>query len=532
MRYLILDHLVEQDSTLSYLEENFKTLEAKVKPKIIQNQLCLLDELLHKNGGIAVFIEESFLNALTNYQDPNSSFFNDSDKSLFEETVSNHRLTFGIDTEKNKDGDIIISYISPGSAAFFNGNFDENDVIKSLSSPTQTLEALCVSNDDIMAFTSNDKNDTIIFKIKKQNGTLQDISLTKTELKIEANSCNAFIINQESDYGYLEIPSFYTDLDSPDGNGLTYDVANEIQKLNKQNVKGLILDLRFNGGGSMKEAANLSGLFINKGPLAILKYGNGDLYTIKDDFRGTIFNKHIVILINNFSASASEFFAAAMQDYNRAIIMGSPSHGKASAQIIIPLSEHEDLGFCKLTIEKFYRVTGESHQSVGIVPDIVLPSLYDGFKTNEIYSSFALNNDAIKPMVKHNPYKKLRMADLQSKSQHRIAQHPVFGAIKLINTTFLTDYTDRAFEYPLNLKNVFDDVTTYTDLWANFNKDIKLETRHISVKSAAKSDSSAVDLNINYELNQTVIEDISTDIYIQEALALLIDANNIKLLKD
>lgn len=527
IRYFILDHLVEQDSAFSYLEENFKILEAEAKPKVIQNQICLLDELLHKNGDMDSFVKESFLNAFANYQDPNTFFYNDSDKSQFESSVSNHQLTFGIDTAKNKNGDIIIAYIAPGSAAFLNGNFEENDVIKSLTSPTQTLETFCVSNEDISAFTSNEKNKTIIFKIKKQNGSIQEIPLTKTELKIEQNSSTAFIIKHKKSYfTYLNIPSFYTDFDSPLGNGLAHDVANQLQIINKENVKGLIIDLRFNGGGSLKEAAELSGLFINKGPLAILKYGNGDTFTITDDFKGTLFNKPVIILIDNFSASASEFFAAAMQDYNRAIIVGSPSHGKASAQVILPLSDTGDLGFCKLTIEKFYRITGKSHQSVGIVPDIVLPSLYDGIKTNEAHSPFALSNDAITPAFKHTSYKKLPLAEIQLQSNIRVENNESFEAIKNLSSTMLSTYIDRDVSYALTLNKVYDDVHSYNNVWNKLYEVLDSATSRIKVKNTSDTKNK---LNVdNIELNGSLIDDISTDIYIHEALLILSDIRKIK----
>ena len=529
IRYSILDHLVEQDSSLLYLETNFKILEAEVKPKIIENQLCLLDEFLHKNGGMDIFVKQSFLNAFANYQDPNSFYYNDSEKSQFEGSVSNHRLTFGIDTEKNKNGDIVISYITPGSAASLNGSFDENDVIKSLSSPTQTLETFCVSNEDIVAFTSNEKNETITFKIKKQNGSVHDIQLTKTEHEVEENSCTAFILENESNLAYLKIPSFYTDFDSPNGNGLTHDVVKQIQVIEKENVSGLILDLRFNGGGSMKEAASLSGIFLNKGPLAILKYGNGDIFTIKDAFKGTLFNKPIIILIDNYSASASEFFAATMQDYNRAIIVGSPSHGKASAQIILPLSDADDLGFCKLTIEKFYRVTGKSHQSVGIIPDIILPSMYDGFKTSEAYSPFALSNDAIIPSLRHNSYKKLPTDEIQSKSNVRIKDNGNFKAIRGINTALLNNYIDRDIEYPLTLENIYKDVQTYNNLWAEFYKVIDLTTQNITVKNTSDTMNNLGDIDDEIKRNERLIKDISTDIYIQEAFAIFKDIRDLRL---
>lgn len=527
IRYSILDQLVEQDSSLSYLEDNFKALEAEVKPKVIQSQLCLLDELLHKNGGTDNFVKESFLNAFVNYQDPNSLFFNDSDKSLFENSLSNNQLTFGIDTAKNKNGDIVIAYIAPGSAAYLNGNFEENDVIKSLTSPTQTLETFCVSNDDILAFTSSEKNETLVFKIKKQNGSIQEIPLTKTQLKVEQNSCTAFIIKDKSNFAYLNIPSFYTDFDSPDGNGLAHDVAIQLQVIKKEKVKGLIIDLRSNGGGSMKEAAELSGLFINKGPLAILKYGNGDRFTITDDSAGKLFNKPVVILIDSFSASAAELFAAAMQDYNRAIIVGSPSHGKASAQVILPLGNTDDLGFCKLTVEKFYRVTGKSHQSVGIEPDVLLPSLYDGLKTRELHNSLALSNDAIMPTYRHVPFRKLPISEIQLKSKLRIENNESFTAIKHLNTSMLNTYIDRNVSYALTLRNIYNDVQNYNTLWNNFYHTIHLATQSITVENTKDT---IKNLHADEtELNESLIDEISTDIYIQEAVAILTDLKKVKI---
>lgn len=527
LRYFILDHLVELDSSLSYLENNFKSLEAEIKPKIIQNQICLLDEYLHKNGSLSNFVKEAFLNAFANYQDPNSYYYNDSDKSQFEDSVSSHQLTFGIDTAKDKNGDIVIAYIAPGSAASLNGNFDENDVIKSLASPTQILETFCVSNEDITAFTSNEKNETIIFKIKKQNGSIHDIQLTKTELKVEENSCTAFLLDKKSNYVYLKIPTFYTDFDSPSGIGLTYDTAAQIENIDNKRVKGLILDLRFNGGGSIKEAANLSSLFINKGPLAILKYGNGNTFTIEDGIKGSFFNKPIVILIDNYSASATEFFAAAMQDYNRAIIVGSPSHGKASAQIILPLSDTAELGFCKLTIEKFYRVTGKSHQSVGVVPDIILPSLYDDFKTSEAYSPFALSNDAIIPFVKHRSYKKIPLTDIQMKSKIRVDSNNSFTAIKKLNTKLLSTYVDRDLKYPLTLSNIYDDVQNYNNLWSNLYNTLDLKPKRIIVNNTTATQNKLEDVD-ELKLNESQIDDIASDIYIHEALAILSDIKNIK----
>jgi carboxyl-terminal processing protease len=528
LRYLIISEAIDRDSVWSSLDKNFKTLEKELKPKIIQNQLCLIDEMLQKNGSLDVMVQELFMNAFTSYQDPNSSFFNDVDKTLFEASVSNSQLTFGITTTKNKDGDIVIAHISPGSPASLNGNFEDNDIIKSLTAKKQVLETYCVSNDDITAFISDEKNNTIIFKLKKQNGSIQDVELTKSILKVEENTTTGYVLQNVANVGYIKIPGFYTDLESPNGLGLANDVAKELYKFDKEDIKGLILDLRFNGGGSMKEAADLSGMFINRGPLAILKFNNGETFTVKDMNRGSLFQKPMVILIDNFSASASELFAAAMQDYNCAVIVGSPSHGKSSAQVILPLDEEGALGFTKLTTEAFYRVTGKSHQSIGVTPDIMLPSFYDNFKTSELYNQNALVNDSIAVNLKHLPSQPLPISELQSLSKKRVTNHSVFEAFKKINTTVLDMYINPNFQYALTLKNVYDYFENYNVVWEEFSNTLS----NIQPKITVKNNSATEELLQYNEKDQTInaelLKDISTDVYIEEAYLILNDLINLK----
>ncbi|MCB0437024.1 MAG: peptidase S41, partial [Mangrovimonas sp.] len=198
----------------------------------------------------------------------------------------------------------------------------------------------------------------------------------------------------------------------------------------------------------MKEASDLAGMFIDRGPVSVLKYKNGDTYTVRDPNRGTLFNKPIVILINAFSASASEYFASTLQDYNRAILVGSTTHGKASAQVLLPLSDTDDLGFCKLTVEKFYRITGKSHQSVGVIPDIELPSLYDNFDTRERYEDFALQNDSIQTKYKFTPLKPLPIEKLDAESKNRIGANGIFDEIKSINEQLVENYIKKNISYP------------------------------------------------------------------------------------
>ncbi|MFD2916083.1 carboxy terminal-processing peptidase [Psychroserpens luteus] len=526
LRYNILYTLVENDSILEHLQSDFKTLESDLKPKLIQKELCKLEELQNRLGSVDHFVKETFLNAYLHYLDPNSSFFNASEKEIFENSLSNDQLSFGIITSKNDDGDITIVHITPGSAAFNNGNIEVNDVIKSLHSNTETLETYCVSNEDVMAFTSDQNHNTIIFKIKKQNGTLKNIELTKTKTKTEENTVSGYIIEDKSKVGYISIPSFYSDLESPNGLGLANDVAKELYKLQKENIQGLILDLRFNGGGSMKEASDLSGMFINRGPLSILKYSNGETYTIKDSNRGALFTKPIVVLVNNYSASASEFFAASMQDYNRAIIVGSTTHGKASAQVILPLDVDGKLGFSKLTVEKFYRVTGKSHQAQGVIPDIILPNLYDGFKTQEKFIDYALANDSIAG-VKYPKHKQLPIKQLKKQSIARINSNANFDAVKQLNQLIIKNYFELDTEYLLTLDNVYQEMTSYRDQWRTMNSPLKNHISNFTVKNTEYTKEVISYNDDKKTINQSILKDLKNDIYIEEAQTILQDLLNL-----
>jgi len=527
MRYNILYAMVENDSVLETLETNFAKLEADLKPKHIQKELCKLEELQNRLGSVENFVKEAFLNAYLHYNDPNSSFFTPTEKEIYENSLSNDQLSFGIITAKNDNGDIIIAHITPGSSAFNDGNFEVNDIIKSLQTETETLETYCVSNEDVLAFTSDQNHNTVTFKIKKQNGSIKDIQLTKTKTKIEENTVSGYIIESKSKVGYINIKSFYSDFESPNGLGLANDVAKELYKLQKENIEGLILDLRFNGGGSMKEASDLSGMFINRGPISILKYNSGETYTIRDVNRGSLFNKPIVILVNNYSASASEFFAATMQDYNRAIIVGSQTHGKASAQVILPLGENEKLGYSKLTVEKFYRVTGKSHQAQGVLPDILLPSIYDGFGTQEQYEAFALKNDTIEGVKKYPKLKDLPIDELKKKSDLRVNDDLAFDAIQNLNQLILENYFNLDTEYLLTLKNVYREMMSYRNQWLAINKPINNHQSNFTIKNTSYTNEIVSYNEDQKQINNTILKDIKQDIYIEEAQAILQDLLNL-----
>ena len=521
--YRIISKLLEEQEDLAAIKKNFTSLEQETKQIVIENEICLLTELLNKDGGIAAFVKSSFLNAFVKVNDPNSTFFNATEKLTYQNSLSKNQMSFGIITAKNDNGEIAIAHIIPGSAAFENGKFEEDDVIQSISHENTIYTIHCVSNEDIELYLNKEEHKILTFSIKKKNGTFQDIKLTKSNIKVENNAIRGYLINDESNYGYIKIPSFYTNYESPNGRGLTADIAKELYKLQKENIQGLILDLRFNGGGSMQEAIELSGMFIDRGPVAIIKSKAGENYTIRDRKRGSFYNKPIVILVNDYSASASEFFAAAMQDYNRALIVGSTTYGKSSAQTIMPINEDESLGFTKLTIEAFYRVTGKSHQAIGIIPDIKLPSLYDNFKTSENDKPYALQNTSTNVTLKHLPLPKLDIAIVNTKSNARVLNDKSFKKITDINKALYDLVYKKGPKYKLTLERISEE-KKQRKAALDFIFEDDLNAPSLFKITNTLSTNELLEYNIeDKEQNNAVLKTLAQDIYINEAQHILKD---------
>ncbi|AUC76687.1 carboxy terminal-processing peptidase [Olleya sp. Bg11-27] len=525
--YKVMTSLLDNNDDIAYIKANFTTLEASTRLDVIKNELCLLEQFSSTSGGLDRYVKDAFINAFLQYHDPHSVFFNPTEKLIYESGLSSNQLSFGITTEKNNEGQIIIAQITPGSAAFKNGNIETEDIIISLTANGTTLKTLCVSNDAIEAFSNKEDHKTISFLIKKQNGTEQNITLTKTKIKVEDNAIKGFLIGEDKALGYIKIPRFYTNDESINGRGVTADFAKELYKLQKQNIQGLIIDLRFNGGGSMGEAIELTGMFIDRGPVTVIKTNLKDTYTIRDVKRGTYFSKPVIVLVNNYSASASEFFAAAMQDYNRALIVGSTTHGKSSAQSIIALDDTKNIGYCKITMEKFYRVTGQSHQAIGVIPDLKLPSVYNDLDSGEQFYDYALQNDTVTPEQIFTPFQKKDYSTLISKNKQRLSANTAFTQIAENNIKLKESIFALGPQYALTLDEVNK---TREQKRALYNQIFPNDTDQVVI---AVSNTASTEKAINYNtdndsLNAGIINQLSQDIYIAETYSILKDLINLK----
>jgi carboxyl-terminal processing protease len=287
---------------------------------------------------------------------------------------------------------------------------------------------------------------TVNITVKKADGTTRQVALHKERLEEqedeEEDKVKSYILQGDRKIGYISLPAFYSDWEGTLGiNGCANDVAKEIIKLKKENIEGLMIDLRYNGGGSLQEAVELSGIFIDAGPVAQLKYKlEPKPETLKDAVRGTIYDGPLLLLVNGFSASASEMVAAVMQDYHRALIVGSPTYGKATAQIVLPLDTTINLenlngktvasSYIKLTTSRLFRVNGTTAQAHGVQPDIVLPDLTDAVPEREVNEKYALPPTTIDANKYYKPLAPLPVAAADAVAKKEMAASPYFSYVQ------------------------------------------------------------------------------------------------------
>jgi len=252
---------------------------------------------------------------------------------------------------------------------------------------------------------------------------------------MEETFAKSLLINDRgNDYGYIYLPKFYIDFNERNQRSAATDIKKELEKLKEQNVKGVILDLRNNGGGSLSTVIDIAGYFIDKGPVVQVRDKNGKIEILKDRDSNTIYDGKVVVLINELSASASEILAAALQDYNRAIIIGGKSYGKGTVQNFIDLTRVEgdkygDLGALKWTTKKFYRINGGSTQRKGVTPDILLPDTYMYMEVREENEPTALTWDKIEK-ANYKIYKISNKEDIIAAEQNRVNQTELFQHIQ------------------------------------------------------------------------------------------------------
>lgn len=527
VRYDILEDISKLGSNLDSLAPHFAELEKTSKAKIFETYLCKLNSTLNSKKGLGFDLQNDFLNIFCAYFDPHTNYFSLDAKTSFMSSLSTSGLSLGLNVTLNEKDEIVVEEIIPGGPAAKTEKFEKNDVILKVSNKKgEEYLVSCASLEKIGELIFSDSNMEIELTIQKKNGSIFPILLKKQVMKATSNAVYSFIAEKETKMGYINIPNFYSDFDGYSPQGCAEDVAKEIAKLEKDNIQGLIIDLQDNGGGSMEEAVKLAGMFIDFGPVSVL-VNNKKKHTILKDFsRGVSYFGPIVILINGNSASASEFFSAAMQDYNRAIVVGSKSLGKASMQSIVPLDGSQQ-DFIKLTLEKFYRITGDSNQIKGVVPDIAFPVLYDSIVPREISYKTALKYDQINTKAKFNAFRRDYYPTLIAQSEVRSKNNARFLEIISANKEINALYNNPKKPLRVAFKDVFKDVHEIDALWKKVKKITATENNCMISNNSYDSEKLQFD-PFQQEINTSKIKILKTNPYLEEAVAILNDFNNLK----
>ncbi|MBF2708501.1 carboxy terminal-processing peptidase [Flavobacterium soyangense] len=525
IKYDILEDISKLSSNLDSLNQNFAKLEKISKVKIFDTHLCKVNSILESKKGLGYDLQNDFLNIFCTYFDPHTNYFSQDAKTSFMSDLTTSGLSLGLNVSLNDKEEIVVEEIVPGGPAARAEKFEKDDVILKVSNKKgEDYLVSCTSLDKIGELIYSDSNEEIELTIQKKNGNILAVLLKKQVMRTTANAVSSFIVEKEIKVGYINIPNFYSDFDGYSEQGCADDVAKEIVKLNQDNIQGLIIDLQDNGGGSMEEAIKLAGMFIDYGPVSVLVNSKNKQSVLKDYNRGSVYYGPIVILINGNSASASEFFTATMQDYNRAIIVGSKSLGKASMQTILPLDENKQ-DFVKLTVEKFYRITGDSNQIKGIIPDIALPILYDSIVPREISYKTALKYDVINSKTRFAPFRKDYYPSIIDLSNSRLKNNALFNEINLTNDGINALYNDPKKSLQVTFKEVFNDIHEIDSLWKKVKKIAKIENNCAISNNSYDSEKLKLD-SFQQEINTYKIKDLKTSPYIEEAVAILNDINN------
>lgn len=387
---------------------------------------------------------DRYLDAVARAYDPHTNYLPPTSKEDFDIQMSGSLEGIGA-TLREDDGFIRVVRIIPGSAAARQGQLDADDIILKVAEGTaEPIEVTNARLRDAVALIRGKKGTEVRLTVRKPDGQRLVVPIIRDVVEIEESFVRGTTFDDENSglrFGYIKIPSFYRDHSGKTERNSTDDTREELLRLQREGIAGLILDLRNNGGGSLADAVSVTGLFINAGPVVQVRDSSGSIRSMRDDDRAVAYDGPLIVLVNRFSASASEILAGALQDYRRALIVGDEhTHGKGTVQALLDLdrfvrlrgmAQYLPLGAAKVTIQKFYRISGESTQELGIIPDIILPSRLDGLESGEKYMDNALAWDQIDP-VSYTPWPEAvtSVETLRQHSDRRVRENDEFRQIR------------------------------------------------------------------------------------------------------
>lgn len=493
-----------------------------------------IKQVLESPRGYENYVSDLFCGALANRFDPHTEFFPPADRENFVGAVSGESYAFGLQLNQNDKDEIEIVHLAPGSPAWKCGDLNNNDVLLQLQWQGKAkvdLEGADMA--EVSSLLGELNHERLSLTVRKANGVQKTVTLVKEKMHDEESFVKSFVLSGEKKLGYILLPGFYTEWETSSGSSCANDVAKEIVKLKKENIEGLILDLRDNGGGSMEEAMQLSGIFVEEGVLGFEKEKTGKPVALKDPNRGTIYDGPMLVMVNGGSASASEVVAGALQDYNRALIAGCPTYGKATMQVVLAVDTTLSLAeaakgnstkydYAKITVGKLYRVNGSSNQLRGVVPDISLPDIAELLNYREQSQPYALPYDTVKRALYFTPLAPLPVKALAEKSNIRVAASDAFKAVRHWQPALAEMYKVPAIT--LQFDGYLAAKKKMRDQWMAMAAELKKPESSVYTvqNSAPDKQRLAADVYLK-EINDATLKSAAEDIYLRESFLILTD---------
>jgi len=502
----------------------YSELEEKAREKV-KKKITLLFERMKNEKEENYF--NLYLNSISGAFDPYTSYFPPMDKKDFDINLSG---TFeGIGAQLKEEGEYIkVQEIIPGSAAWRQKMLKAGDIILKVGQGNEeSVDVVNMPIRDVVKMIRGPKGTEVRLTVKKPDGRIEIISIIRDKVVLEETYAKAFLIkerNSEQKIGYIYLPIFYRDFSNRGGRNASDDIKKALESLKSEGVRGIILDLRNNGGGALEDAIKIAGLFIKDGPVVQVRSGNGDIRPFYDPDPGVVYEGPLVVLINVFSASASEIVAAALQDYGRAVIIGEHTYGKGTVQQFIDLdqfpalSQFRPLGSIKLTVQKFYRITGNSTQLKGVTGDITFPDIYGGMDVGEKAQDYPLSYDSIKSLEYKPWISYFNISVLKEKSALRVKTNEVVNFI-ISNSAILQSWRNQP--KPLDFQSFMKEQSFVQDMnekLKNFQEN--LESLDIEFVDGDKEDQLYKDRK---ERLENFIKQLQKDVCVQEAKNVIMD---------
>ena len=526
----------EVDDDKSDLEKNQTLIEEEIENEARSSIKDNLKDFFQFNSELERADWFSiYLNSIVTQYDPHTTYFAPEAKEVFDQNISGKFQGIGARLTKTKQQVEIVEIII-GGPVWRDNLLNVGDIIISVaqSEDEEPTEISLMKLTDATDLIKGEKGTKVYLTVKRVDGGVEQVIVTRDVVELEETYAKSSIINDNLlKYGLINLPRFYVDFDDYGERNAANDLKKEILNLKTKGISGLILDLRNNGGGSLKTVVDITGFFIEKGPVVQVKSIGGRKEVLRDNDPSILWDGPLVILVNEFSASASEILAAALQDYNRAIILGSKqTYGKGTVQNILDLNNvisgntYGDLGSLKITTDKFYRVNGGSTQLEGVKSDIIFPNRYSYVDIGEKNLENPLSWDKIDSARYNNSGNIFNYSQAISDSKERIYNNEYFTIIdehaswiksqqddKIISLNYLIYKDDLKSSKSQNdkLKSIEEFESPYKFEWNNIS-DIEDNSNNDDIK----------------EKRDRWIKSLKKDIYVNEAMNLLRDLSSKK----